>query len=124
MSGGGAVAVRHSYYEGPLPSADELARYAAVDPDAVRIILGQFDEQGRHRRALEAEVVRGTERRADRGQVLAAWLVLAGVASGVAIATAASAPVAGAGLASAAIGSGAFVFLVGGRPPRDDGAAR
>lgn len=71
-----------SFYAGPLPPASEMERYAALDPDAVRVILRQFTEQGRHRRAVEAALVAGDERRADRGQLLAATLVALGILGG------------------------------------------
>lgn len=66
------VSLRETVYQGPLPPAAEMERYAAIDPNAVTIILGNFNEQSRHRRELEATVVIGTERRAGRGQLLAA----------------------------------------------------
>ncbi len=38
---------------GPLPSPDDLAAYAQVDPALVERIVGWAEEEARHRRALE-----------------------------------------------------------------------
>ncbi|HEX8907352.1 MAG TPA: hypothetical protein VF771_21045 [Longimicrobiaceae bacterium] len=38
---------------GPIPDADELARYGRAHPDAPEIILKEFRQQGKHRRQIE-----------------------------------------------------------------------
>jgi len=105
----------HRYHSGPLPSPEDLARYGAVDPDAVPAILGTFTEQARHRRAMESDVVRGVERRADRGQVIGAFLVGLGIVGGCVVALAGDG-FAGVGIVSAAFASAAVSFVAGGRP--------
>ncbi|HSU13373.1 DUF2335 domain-containing protein [Longimicrobium sp.] len=69
--------------QGPLPSAAELARYKEVDPRAPQVILAQFRAEGLHRRRLEAEIVRGENGRASRGQVFALLILLVGLLAGV-----------------------------------------
>lgn len=106
-------------YRGPIPSAAELERYREVDPKAVPIILDNFDEQSRHRRGLEATIVTGSESRADRGQLFVAGLLATAVVGGLA-AIFAGHDAAGATVAGGAIGGGALIYVVGGRPPKDN----
>lgn len=116
-----ALRVEQTYYAGPLPAPDDLERYAQIDPNAVPLILGNFNEQGRHRRALEGELVRGVEKRADRGQFIGAVLVLSGIIGGCVVAVMGQA-VAGASISGAAFASAAIVFVVGGRPNTPEGS--
>lgn len=39
--------------DGPIPDAQELARYSCAHPDAPEIILREFASQGAHRRLME-----------------------------------------------------------------------
>src|SRR4051794_2519746 len=39
--------------KGPIPDADELARYGQAHPDAPVVILNEFENQAAHRRRLE-----------------------------------------------------------------------
>lgn len=115
---GGIVEVTESY-SGPIPPAAELERYRQVDSRAVPIILDNFDAQSKHRRGLEAAIVTGSEQRADRGQLFVAGLLATAVVGGLgAIFT--GHDVAGASVVGAAIGGGALIYVVGGRPPKDD----
>lgn len=103
-------------YSGPIPSAAELAAYQQVDHNAVPVILDNFDAQSKNRRELEQAVIKGSERRADRGQLFVAVLLFTAVVGGLgAIFT--GHDVAGATVVGGAIGGGALIFLVGGRPP-------
>jgi hypothetical protein len=106
-------------YSGPIPSAQELSRYREVDARAVPIILDNFDEQSRHRRGLEAAIVSGSEKRADRGQLFVAGLLGTAVLGGLA-AVFTGHDVAGASIVGTAIGGGALIYVVGGRPPKDE----
>lgn len=45
------------YRKGPIPDADELARYRIAHPDAPEIILDEFRAQAAHRRTLELSSV-------------------------------------------------------------------
>jgi uncharacterized membrane protein len=110
-----SLKLERSYYSGPLPSPEDLARYQQVHPDAVTIILGNFNEQGLHRRELEAHLVRGVEKRAGRGQYIGAFLVGLGIVGGCVVAVVGEG-VAGAAIAGSAFTSAAVVFVVGGRP--------
>lgn len=66
----------------PIPPAAEMQRYDEVHPGAAGIILGQFKQQGDHRRAIEKQAVNGEETRGNRGQTLGfiACLLLIGLA--------------------------------------------
>jgi hypothetical protein len=110
---------RHESYSAPWPPAAEVERLNAQDPRAARIIFDNFDEQGRNRRDLEQKIVTGSERRADRGQLIGAAFFFFVVLCGLIIALAAD-PVAGAGVIGAAVASGAIIYVVGGRPPKPD----
>jgi hypothetical protein len=101
----------------PYRPVADVACAASHEHALVTAVLYELAEQGRHRRAVETAVVAGSERRADRGQVLAAAVVLLGVVVGL-VAILAGAPVPGAGLAATALGSGALAYGVGGRAPR------
>jgi len=71
------LAMQH--IEGPLPSGRELKRYRDADPSAPRIILDEFRAESRHRRSMEREIVKGENRRADRGQVFALVIIVVGL---------------------------------------------
>jgi uncharacterized membrane protein len=71
------LAMQH--VEGPLPSGRELKRYREADPSAPRIILDEFRAESRHRRSMEREIVKGENRRADRGQVFALVIIVVGL---------------------------------------------
>lgn len=111
--------VQFESYSGPFPPAAELERLNQQDPRAARIIFDNFDEQGRNRRDLEQKVVSGSERRADRGQAIGAGIFVLAIICGLIVALAASAT-AGASIIVGTIGSGALIYIVGGRAPRPD----
>jgi uncharacterized membrane protein len=52
---------------GPLPDAEELARYNAVVADGGERIMQAFERQSEHRRDLESIVIRGDNNRAYIG---------------------------------------------------------
>jgi len=70
------------YAERTLPSAQELAGYRHAARLAPRIILEEFAAEGAHRRQVELEIVRAENARANRGQVFALLVLLAGMAVG------------------------------------------
>lgn len=88
-------------------------------PGAALKIIEAFTEQTNHRRQLEQAVVLGSERRAQRGQILAFILVLVAIAGGLCLGLAANAA-AGSALAVAGLGGGVALYVVGGRTPHDD----
>jgi hypothetical protein len=70
------------YAERALPSAQELAGYRHAARHAPRIIMEEFAAEGAHRRRVELEIVRGENVRANRGQVFALLVLLAGMGLG------------------------------------------
>ena len=94
-------------------------------PRAAEIIFTAFEEQGGHRREMEAATVRGNERRANIGQWLAYSLVLVALGAGIAAILVGEA-VAGATIITVAFGGGVVLAVagVGGRrkgPARETG---
>lgn len=61
---------RAEFFEGPLPPPEVLAEYDKIFPGAASRILAMAEEQGRHRQALEKQVVLSNCRSQDRGPVL------------------------------------------------------
>lgn len=61
-------------YSGPLPPASELRRYEEVLPGLAERIVGGWEEETRHRRAIEQRAVDEESRLLNRGQWLAAVL--------------------------------------------------
>lgn len=99
-----------------MPSPEHLQAYEALHPGAAKLIFDEFEAQATHRRALEARVVSGSERRANVGQILGAILFAGAIGGGLWVAAFHNG-VAGAGVSTAALGAGAIVYVVGGRPP-------
>lgn len=57
------------HFSGPLPPPEILVEYNEVVPNSASLIIEQFLEQGKHRRALENFVIRNDARRANWGLV-------------------------------------------------------
>lgn len=109
--------------EGPLPSGRELKRYREADPSAPRIILHEFRAESRHRRYVEREIVKGENRRADRGQVFALVIIVVGLTlSGFLILG--GHDVAGGFIGGLDLLGMAALFLSGARAPRGEESAR
>jgi uncharacterized membrane protein len=70
------------YSEGLLPSAQELAGYRLAARQAPQTILDEFAAEGAHRRRVELEIVQAENARANRGQLFALLVLLAGMALG------------------------------------------
>lgn len=79
----GVSAIGLSYRSGPLPSAKELAEYDAVAPGTAQIIVSKFAQQTDHRVDLESTVVKGNDRRSDRGQWMAYSIAMTAVVGGI-----------------------------------------
>lgn len=77
------VAAR-STFSGPLPEPSDYAEYGRIEPTAPDRILGQWEEESRHRRAYEMEALKGANRRGEIG--LRNALVFALAALGAAVA--------------------------------------
>jgi uncharacterized membrane protein len=52
------VTAAKSSFSGPLPPPEILEKYEQIYPGAAKIILDAFQDQGKHRQALERAVVR------------------------------------------------------------------
>ena len=64
------------HFAGPLPPANELARYDAVLPGLADRIVKMAEANATHRQALERSVVEGNVVAQLRGQILAFTLAL------------------------------------------------
>jgi hypothetical protein len=116
---GGDLVYAERSYSGPLPEPADLQAYDMVEPGTARIIVQAFEEQGKHRRALEQAIVRGSEGRGNIGQWMAFTVLMTGVVGGCVVALAGE-PAAGGAIAAAAFTSGAVSYVVGGRPPKQE----
>ncbi len=56
-------------YSGPLPSAEEFARYEAVQPGTAERILAMAEKEASHRHELEKTAVRSTAKLNFTGQI-------------------------------------------------------
>jgi uncharacterized membrane protein len=106
-------------HSGPLPDPELLRRYEQIHPGTAAIIIGTYQAQSEHRRHLERKVVEGSERRANLGQVLGFIVLLLTILVGGVVALRGEAA-AGATIVGVAVGSGALVYVVGGRPSRSE----
>lgn len=95
---------------GPIPHAAEIARYAEIYPDAPAIFFGELQAEGAHRRQIEDKIVDGENRRADRGQMIAAFVFVLGLLLGSGLIYL-DHDVAGAIVVGADLVSGAAIFL-------------
>ncbi len=103
-------------WSGPMPSPRDLEAYNNIFPGLAKTIVDTFAAQSTHRRELEAIVVDGSERRADRGQIIVASLVALVILSGLWVALTSNG-YAGAAMITAALAGGVWLYHIGGRPP-------
>lgn len=108
------VAVQMERYVSPHPHPEHLERYAALYPDAPKIVFDSFRDQGAHRRKMESEYMAGSERRANRGQWLAFILVLLVLGAGVFAISQDEATVGGL-IIGAGFGGGVLLVIAGAR---------
>ena len=97
---------------GPLPDAEELAKYDAVHAGAAALILQKFADQTDHRRELERVVVTGNDRRSNRGQWMAFILGMTTILGGIFLAYSGK-ETAGLVAVVGALGSLLLVFISG-----------
>ena len=69
-------------YSGILPPAAELERYNEIIPHGAERIMLMAEEQSKHRRDMERIVVTGDSGRANRGQIIAAIVVMSALVAG------------------------------------------
>lgn len=74
-----------SLSQGPLPPAEELAKYEEVCKGAADRIIKMAEGQSEHRKAIEKSVVDSANRRANRGLVFAFILALVVLVGGFAL---------------------------------------
>lgn len=67
---------------GPLPSADELAKYEAIKPGITDIFINTYQKQANHRMDIESRVVNHNNANATRGQIFAFAIVLVAIVCG------------------------------------------
>lgn len=121
-AGGSAIAthtqtvMQAEAWSGPLPRPGDLQAYNAVVPGSAAQIMAAVRSQAEHRQRLEYIVISGSERRANRGQLIAAALVFTVVACGFIVAIRSNG-YAGAAVIAAGLGSAVALYVIGGRPP-------
>jgi len=71
---GMSVVLAESYSRGPLPSPEALEKYQQVSPEALSLILREYDEEGTHRRNSERLIISDRVLMARLG-LLAAFLI-------------------------------------------------
>jgi hypothetical protein len=96
-----------------FPHPEHLERYAALYPDAPRLVFENFDKQSTHRREMEKVFLEGNETRANRGQWLAYSLVVLAFAAGT-LAIIFGQAGAGATIITAAFAGGVILYIAGG----------
>ncbi len=70
-------------YSGPIPSANELRKYEEVVPGAADRILKMAEEQSRHRRKMESEMLQASIRAERIGQILGFMIFLTALLAGI-----------------------------------------
>lgn len=76
---------RIQHFQGPLPPAEELARYETALAGCAERIVSMAEEQAAHRRAIEARMIAEKLAAEHRGQVFAFILVLVSMLVGGAL---------------------------------------
>jgi uncharacterized membrane protein len=74
--------LRASFRSGPFPPPAEMEKYETLMPGATKVLFNNFIHQSNHRIELEKEVIRGDNRRADRGQLFSFILGMSCLAIG------------------------------------------
>lgn len=67
-------------YSGPLPPAGQMAQYDAVVSGSAKIIIDEFQANGKHQREMELTALTGDLKQSTRAQWMACGLVLVGFA--------------------------------------------
>lgn len=70
-------------YSGPIPSANELRKYEDIVPGAADRILKMAEEQSRHRRKMESEMLVASIRAERVGQILGFLIFLVALVAGI-----------------------------------------
>jgi uncharacterized membrane protein len=87
MPNGNLVAYqREDVRQDILPPPEEMEKYEAIHPGITKIMLDTYTAQVNHRINLEAAVIAGDNKRANRGQLIAAVIAFLCIGSGSALA--------------------------------------
>lgn len=70
-------------FSGPIPPAEMLAEYDALQPGLGRELIGWARAQQEHRRGLEQLTTRGAEKRMNRSQTYSFILALLSIGGGI-----------------------------------------
>jgi uncharacterized membrane protein len=74
-----ALSIKSTHYQGPIPDPDMLRDYNNIVENGAERIVKQFEEQSRHRRNIEKEVVEGQVSESKRGQIFAFIIGMTGL---------------------------------------------
>ena len=74
-----SLEIEERYHSGPLPSPEILRELEDIYPGAAKIIFAEFQSQGKHRRALEKELVGADIRLAANGQRIGGLIGMTGI---------------------------------------------
>lgn len=103
----GRQLVYREAFSGPLPPPAVLEKYNQILPGAAERILQMTEEQSRHRRSLESQVIASDIRRADRGLQFGLVIGISGLTAAVVIG------IVGQPWAGGLLGIGTIASLVG-----------
>ena len=106
-----------TYTYGPIPDAEQLAKYDDVSPGAASRIISMAEKQSEHRQAIEKMVVKSNARNSTLGVVAAFILGVLTIVGGVFLAYNGS-ELTGAILGSTGLVGLATVFIYGTRSSR------
>lgn len=70
------------HHSGPIPDPETLERYDSLITNGAERIMVMAEEQSKHRRSLEAQVVKEQTESSKRGQIFAALLAAFLIAAG------------------------------------------
>lgn len=102
-------------YSGEFPHPAHIEHYNDVVPGSGQLIFDMFRDQSRHRREVEKERVAGSERRANRGQILGFVLIFLIIVLGF-VAVLVGQAVAGCTMVGLALSTGVLVYVFGQKP--------
>lgn len=101
-------------YVGPLPQAEQLAKYGEVLPDAPERIITMAEQEAIHRRSLERWIVKGDVIRSILGVIFAFLLGVGALGFGTYLVIN-GAPITGTIFAGAGLASLVYAFIYGTR---------
>jgi uncharacterized membrane protein len=70
---------KRTSFQGPIPPPELLKQYGDIIPDLPNRIVHWYEDQAGHRKSIELEESRGSQRRMDRGQTFTFMLAALGM---------------------------------------------